>query len=95
MEENSLKASHLARRERLHAEHRNKMGQHGVLLEARGGMPHVNLEAAYQAYHDGHDMPTILHQMGAPIHTGMPRAEARVAIAQDITMPQEKRNETI
>jgi len=91
-----MKGSHLARAAAIHATHRGKMGEHGVLVEATPGQIHMNIEAAYKAHHEGAEFGSVLRAMSTP-HEIQTLHEARRhnATNQDIAMPREVYNEII
>lgn len=96
MQGDHLKSPHLERAARIHETHRNKMGTHGVLVEASPDTMHINLEAAYKAHHEGKEFGNVLAAMSTPHEiAGLHEARRRVEHAQDDRMPKEISNEII
>lgn len=90
-----LKSMHLERAARIHEMHREKMGTHGVLMDARGA-DHINMDAAYRSHHNGDEFGTTLAAMSTPREmSALRHARAMVATAQSIEEPREVENEII
>lgn len=66
MSDLDLKAGAKMRMEMLKMQHREKMDMRGVAVQAHPSMPHINLERAYKAHHEGADMKSVMIEMGMP-----------------------------